>query len=68
MISEVFLSICIDEYAQSLAWNEMRLLLARLIMSFDIELTPAASGWIDQKIYVLWEKKPLMCALKEVSA
>ncbi|KAK4496144.1 hypothetical protein PRZ48_012123 [Zasmidium cellare] len=52
---------------KSFAWHEMRLLLAALILSFDIELTPDAKGWINQNIYVLWEKKPLMCLLTSVS-
>ena len=43
----------------------MRLLLAVLILTFDIELAAEAKGWIDQKIYVLWEKKPLMCVLRQ---
>ena len=45
----------------------MRLLLASLILSFDIKLAVEAKDWIDQKVYVLWEKKPLMCALRSVS-
>lgn len=52
--------------AQSLAWHEMRLLLASLFLSFDIELTTEAKEWFNQKIYILWEKKPLMCTLKPV--
>ncbi|KAF2159813.1 hypothetical protein M409DRAFT_70842 [Zasmidium cellare ATCC 36951] len=52
---------------KSLAWHEMRLLLASLILSFDIELTAEAKGWIDQNIYVLWEKKPLMCTLRQLA-
>jgi hypothetical protein len=45
----------------------MRLLLAALILSFDVELAAESKDWINQKIYVLWEKKPFMCALREVS-
>ncbi|CAI6234808.1 unnamed protein product [Periconia digitata] len=52
---------------KSLAWHEMRLLLAALILNFDVELAAESRNWIDQRIYVLWEKKPLMCALKQVS-
>lgn len=56
-----------DRYIQSLAWHEMRLLLAALILSFDVELAAESKNWINQKIYVLWEKKPLICNLKQVS-
>ena len=34
----------------------MRLILARLLWNFDLELMPESRTWNDQKIYVLWEK------------
>lgn len=49
-----------------LAWHEMRLLLATTILHFDIELCEESEEWADQKVYILWEKKPLMCRLRPV--
>ncbi|KAH8646891.1 cytochrome P450 [Xylariales sp. PMI_506] len=49
---------------QNLAWQEMRLLAAKLLMDFDLELCEESRNWADQKVYSLWEKGPLMCRLK----
>ncbi|EXJ90170.1 hypothetical protein A1O3_03239 [Capronia epimyces CBS 606.96] len=49
---------------RNLAYVEMRLLLARMLFSFDIEATPAIEGWLDQKVYLLWQKPPLWIKLK----
>lgn len=34
----------------------MRLILARVLWNFDMELMPESSKWAEQKIYSLWEK------------
>lgn len=44
-----------------MAWHEMRLLLAKVLASFDLELCDKSEDWTDQKVYILWQKKPLMC-------
>ena len=46
---------------QSLAYAEMRLILARLLFVFDIELADAADvwDWGIQNSFIFWEKKPL---------
>ncbi|KAF2814564.1 benzoate 4-monooxygenase cytochrome P450 [Mytilinidion resinicola] len=49
---------------KNLAWAEMRLILSKLLFNFDIELLPESRNWSDQKMYVLWEKHPLMLNLK----
>ncbi|KAK4149601.1 hypothetical protein C8A00DRAFT_46804 [Chaetomidium leptoderma] len=41
---------------KNLAYAEMRLILARLLWNFDLELMPESRKWNDQKIYTLWEK------------
>ncbi|KAF2165001.1 hypothetical protein M409DRAFT_67672 [Zasmidium cellare ATCC 36951] len=51
---------------KSLAYHEMRFLLASLILNFDIELINPAETWLDQRTHILWEKKPLMCKLRQV--
>lgn len=53
----------------SLAYAEMRLILARVLWNFDMELAPESIGinWPDQKTYFLWEKRPLKVRLTPVS-
>jgi cytochrome P450 len=50
----------------SLAYTEMRLLLARMLWKFDLEAVPTERDWYDQKIFFLWEKGGLPIKLKEV--
>ncbi|KAJ6002943.1 hypothetical protein N7451_005490 [Penicillium sp. IBT 35674x] len=47
----------------SLAYVEMRLILARMIINFEMELAEPGFDWINQKVYKLWEKPPLMLKL-----
>lgn len=46
----------------------MRLLLATVMLYFDMELCAESKAWNDQKVYLLWEKKPLMVTLTPVKA
>jgi len=56
------------EVRYSLAMNEMRVVLARLVWNFDIELTTESENWATQlKIYVLWEKIPFYVKLRAVN-
>jgi hypothetical protein len=48
----------------SMAYHEMRLLLAKVMFNFDLELCPESEGWTEQEVYTLWQKKPLMVKLK----
>jgi hypothetical protein len=50
----------------SLAYAEMRLILAQVIWNFDMELTTESENWADQKIFSLWEKTPLYVKLTPV--
>lgn len=45
----------------SLAWIEMRMVLASLLLDFDLlEVQSDSRDWIErQKIFFLWEKLPL---------
>ncbi|KAI1372287.1 cytochrome P450 [Hypoxylon crocopeplum] len=53
---------------RNLAYAEMRLILARILYKFDIELAPEARDWIKtQKTYTLWDKPALPMYLKHVS-
>jgi len=53
--------------AYSLAYHELRLIMATVLYHFDLELCPESEGWEDQQTYILWEKKPLICKLKAVN-
>jgi averantin hydroxylase len=45
----------------------MRLILARLLFNFDLELDKARTGnWLDQKTFTLWEKRALWVKLRPV--
>ena len=48
---------------KNLAWHEMRLILATMLYHFDLRLCEESREWDEQKVYVLWEKKELMCRL-----
>lgn len=47
----------------SLAYAEMRLILARMIWNFDMELAPESHNWIDQLSFVVWDKPGLQVKL-----
>lgn len=50
----------------SLAYAEMRLILARVVFNFDMRIADESRNWIDQKVYNLWKKGPLMVYLTPV--
>lgn len=52
---------------QNMAWHELRLTLGVFLSTFDIELCEGTQGWMDQNVYSLWEKKPLMVRLTPVA-
>lgn len=58
-------SACADR--SSLAYHEMRLIMAKVLYAFDFELGAESEGWMDQDTYILWQKKPLMCKLRAVN-
>lgn len=49
---------------KNLARAEMRLILAKMVWHFDMELVDKRSDWTKQSIYGLWDKNPLMIKLK----
>ncbi|KAK8029628.1 hypothetical protein PG993_010919 [Apiospora rasikravindrae] len=49
---------------RNLAMAEMRLILARVLWNFDIQLCAESKGWKEsQKTYNVWDKTPLMVTL-----
>jgi hypothetical protein len=47
----------------SLAYVEMRIILARMVFNFDMELDQPELDWADQECFVLWDKPKLMVKL-----
>jgi hypothetical protein len=47
-----------------LATVEMHLILARVPYNFDLELMPESENWTDQRIFIVWQKRPLMVRLR----
>ncbi|GME40427.1 hypothetical protein PFICI_06539 [Neofusicoccum parvum] len=51
---------------RNLAYMEMRLIMTELLWNFDLELMPESEDWSDQKVFTVWEKKPLFVKLTPV--
>ncbi|ORY06385.1 cytochrome P450 [Clohesyomyces aquaticus] len=47
----------------NLAYAELRLILAKLLFHFDISPNPGFELWIDQGVFYLWYKPPLLVNL-----
>ncbi len=47
---------------QSLAYMELRLILARVLYNFDLRLVDS-NDWMDQKVWVIWDKQPMNVTL-----
>ncbi|TLD09770.1 hypothetical protein PspLS_11616 [Pyricularia sp. CBS 133598] len=56
-----------DCIGKNLAYTEMRLIMSRVLLRFDIEkLDPVSENWLtEQHAFTVWEKGPLMIKLKE---
>ncbi|KAF3022506.1 hypothetical protein E8E14_011500 [Neopestalotiopsis sp. 37M] len=50
---------------KNLAYVEMRIIMARLIWNFDMELAEESRDWLDkEEVYTLWHKGPLFVKMK----
>jgi cytochrome P450 len=56
-----------DCLGQNMAMHEMRLVLARLYYAFDLEVCEESLKWVEQRAFILWEKKPLFIKVKAVA-
>ncbi|EOD46337.1 putative cytochrome p450 protein [Neofusicoccum parvum UCRNP2] len=45
---------------KNLAYHESRVILAKILWHFDLKLGTQSDSWMDQKLFVLWKKEPLM--------
>lgn len=51
----------------SLAYAEMRLIMVKLLWTFDVELVEPEKDWmVEQRVFALWEKPPLQVKLTPV--
>ncbi|PMD41851.1 cytochrome P450 [Hyaloscypha variabilis F] len=46
-----------------MAYVEMRMILVSMLWNFDYELCDESQNWLDQKVYLVWRKDPLMVRL-----
>lgn len=53
-------------YFCSLAYAEVKLILARILYNFDMELVDPDRDWMDQKAFFIWTKPPLNIYLTPV--
>ena len=61
-------SAILPEPRNSLAYAETRLVLARIVFEFDMQLADDSKNWIDrQRNYPLWDRVPLNVYLTPVS-
>ncbi|KAE9983851.1 hypothetical protein EG328_009465 [Venturia inaequalis] len=49
---------------QNLAWYELRFIVAKMFLHFDVTLCDDSRDWMKQKAYSLWDMGPLNCTLK----
>lgn len=52
------------DVALSLAYFEMRSILARMLWHFEIQLVDESQDWTDQYEYAVWDKLPLWVRLQ----
>ncbi|KAI9159113.1 Cytochrome P450 monooxygenase astJ [Paramyrothecium foliicola] len=54
-----------DCIGKNLAYAEMRVIVARMLYRFDVEIGAGQEGWHDkQRIFLVWQKDPLYLDLK----
>ncbi|KAL5371590.1 hypothetical protein DPSP01_014148 [Paraphaeosphaeria sporulosa] len=52
---------------KNLAYAEMRVILAKMVWHFDLELEPGMDDWLERhKLFMLWEKPALLVKLRRV--
>ncbi|KAK4935608.1 hypothetical protein LTR10_023369 [Elasticomyces elasticus] len=51
---------------KNLAYHEMRMILGNFLWNFDLQICEESQNWMKQKVYVVWEKPPLIVRVKDV--
>lgn len=49
--------------SSSLAYHEIRVILASVLRKFDLKLRPECAHWNKQKVWVVYAKPALVCEL-----
>lgn len=62
--SQVFLKLVLT--SSSLAYSEMRLIMALMVFNFDMKLADECQDWINQKNFLMWQKPQLKVHLTPV--
>lgn len=63
LVSEWQLILIIN--IKSLAYAEIRIILARLVWNFELEIDPVSQDWMaEQRQFLLWERGPLKIRLR----
>lgn len=50
----------------SMAYHEIRLILSKVLWNFDLRLCAESNLWNEQKVFIMWDKGPLFCQIKQV--
>ncbi|KAF1998245.1 cytochrome P450 [Amniculicola lignicola CBS 123094] len=50
---------------KNLAYFEIKSTIARLVWNFDMEICEESKSWIQQKVFLVWEKGPLWVKLRQ---
>lgn len=51
-----------------MAMHEMKMILASILLMFDVDSCDPDENWFDQQTFAMWIKKPLMCRVSAFSA
>lgn len=56
-----------DYFKYRLAWVEMKMVLAKVLWNFDLELSEKMmeGDWSDQKVYLLNEAMPMLVKMRQ---
>lgn len=63
---KLFSDVPVTDIFGSLAYAEVKLILARVLYNFDMELVDPDEDWMDQKAFFIWTKPPLNVYLTPV--
>ncbi|KAL1796932.1 hypothetical protein ACET3X_005472 [Alternaria dauci] len=55
-----------DCIGKNMAYHEMRLIITKVLWNFDLELFDENKDWLDQTVYTLWQKEPLVVKVSMV--
>lgn len=48
----------------SMAYVEMRMIMVKILWNFDLKLCDEDEDWLDQPVYLVFKKRPLMVQVR----